>query len=323
MERWSYETHCGEQHELVCNLCHYDAHIQAQLPVTDELRRLTEMEPDLDAALRNLLEEERRRAGVADDARKSELRSLIAARESELASDSLLQWFKNHIATLLVEARPKSELEEYRLFPEWEDGLKRELAVWKGELDKLEAKVPDGRLIYNNAKERVLQALETQALEAGLLPQASGLGKTVQRQVAETSNPLPSDMTGWVSFVKFDEWNKVAYVGSRSVKPVCLRDPRGKEISVRSWADLLYMTARWLIEEEILTGPFTFKTMTKRHLIHSVPFHPDGRKFKLSRELPNDLFIDCNYNAKNIVYLSGRLLAQFGQDPAQFHVLLR
>ena len=81
MERWSYETHCGEQHELVCNLCHYDAHIQAQLPVTDELRRLTEMEPDLDAALRNLLEEERRRAGVADDARKSELRSLIAARE--------------------------------------------------------------------------------------------------------------------------------------------------------------------------------------------------------------------------------------------------
>ena len=60
-ERWSYETHCGEQHELVCDLCHHDAHIQAQLPVSDELRRLTDMEPDLDAALRNLLEEERRR----------------------------------------------------------------------------------------------------------------------------------------------------------------------------------------------------------------------------------------------------------------------
>ena len=89
-----------------------------------------------------------------------------------------------------MEARPKSELEEYRLFPEWEDGLKRELAVWKGELDKLEAKVPDGRLIYNNAKERVLQALETQALEAGLLPQSVRTEeRPYRRQVAETSNP--------------------------------------------------------------------------------------------------------------------------------------
>ena len=77
-QRWSYETRCGEQHELVCDLCHYDAHIQAQLPVTDELRRLTEMEPDSDAALRNLLEEERHRAGGADEERKRELRSLIS-----------------------------------------------------------------------------------------------------------------------------------------------------------------------------------------------------------------------------------------------------
>ena len=59
-QRWSHETHCGQQHELVCDLCHYDAHIQAQLPVTVELRRLTDMEPDLNAALRSVLEEERR-----------------------------------------------------------------------------------------------------------------------------------------------------------------------------------------------------------------------------------------------------------------------
>ena len=321
-ERWSYETYCGSLHDLVCNLCHLDAHIQGQLPVTDELRRLTEMEPDLDAALRNLLEEERRRTSSADEKVKTDLRSRIAARESELSSDSLLQSFKSYIAALPEEVRPKSELEEYRLFPEWEVRLKHELADWKDQLGKLGSGVSDGRLIYNSAKDRVLQSLESVALQTGLLPHSSQMGKPVQRRIAETSNNLPSDMTGWVSLVQIDEWNKVAYVGSRSVKPSRLRDPQGREISVRSWADLLHMTARWLMEEGILTGPFTFKTMTKRNLIHPEPFHPDGRKFKLSRELPNDLFIDCNYNAKNIVRLSGRLLAEFGQDPAQFHVLL-
>ena len=325
MERWSYETHCGEQHELVCNLCHYDAHIQAQLPVTDELRRLTEMEPDLDAALRNLLEEERRRAGVADEARKSELRSLdFGHRESELTSDSLLQWFKNHIATLPVEARPKSELEEYRLFPEWEDGLKRELAVWKGELDKLEAKVPDGRLIYNNAKERVLQALEAQALEAGLLPQDVRTGKDRTEASCRNFQSLTVRYgLSWVSFVKFDEWNKVAYVGSRSVKPVCLRDPRGKEISVRSWPTYCTLRRRWLIDKEILTESFTFETMTKRRLIYSEPFHPDGRKFKFSRATAKWFVHGLQVGCQELLpALSGQLLAQFGQDPAQFYVLL-
>ena len=323
-ERWSYEKHCGSLHELVCDLCHYDAHIQAQLPVTDELRRLTDMEPDLDAALRNLLEEERLRAGGADDARKRELRSRIADRESELADDDRLGTsFDQYISTIPIGERPRRNSPQmYRLYGEWEDSLNRELAGWKGELDKLDAKVPDRRLVYNNAKERVLQALESAAQDARLIPQAFRPGQPVQRQVVETSNHLPSNMTGWVSLAELDEWNKVAYVGSRSVKPSRLRDPQGKEMPVRSWADLLHMTARWLMEEGILNGPFTFKTMTKRNLIHPEPFHPSGRKFKISRELPNDLFIDCNYNAKNITLLSVRLLAEFRQDPAQFHVLL-
>ena len=42
--RWSYETHCADLHEMVCDYCHYDAHIQGRLPVTDELRKLAELE---------------------------------------------------------------------------------------------------------------------------------------------------------------------------------------------------------------------------------------------------------------------------------------
>ena len=62
---------CGEVHDLVCDLCHYDSHIQAQLPVTEELKELAmladddELSPDRDPFLKSFLEEERRRSTAA------------------------------------------------------------------------------------------------------------------------------------------------------------------------------------------------------------------------------------------------------------------
>ncbi len=35
--RWSLEKQCRDAHELVCDLCHRDAHIEAQLPINQEL----------------------------------------------------------------------------------------------------------------------------------------------------------------------------------------------------------------------------------------------------------------------------------------------
>ena len=42
-KRWSLEKQCGSAHELVCDLCHRDAHIETQLPVTEELEELAEL----------------------------------------------------------------------------------------------------------------------------------------------------------------------------------------------------------------------------------------------------------------------------------------
>ncbi len=43
--RWSLENQCGDAHELVCDLCHRDAHIEAQLPIDEQLAAaLTELE---------------------------------------------------------------------------------------------------------------------------------------------------------------------------------------------------------------------------------------------------------------------------------------
>ena len=115
---------------------------------------VVELEPDRDSFLRGLLEEERRRVTGANDERKRELRSLISARESELADNR---------------------------FTEWEVDIKRELARWKDRLAELEANAVDSQLVLNNARERVLQLLETEARKVGLLPQ-----KPVQEAVVST-----------------------------------------------------------------------------------------------------------------------------------------
>ena len=41
-KRWRLEKHCGEAHDLVCDLCHRDAHIEASLAIDDQLERALE-----------------------------------------------------------------------------------------------------------------------------------------------------------------------------------------------------------------------------------------------------------------------------------------
>ena len=325
-QRWRYETYCGELHQLVCDLCHYDAHIQSRLSVPDDLRRLTDMGADLDAGLRLVLEEEFRRADGPDDERKRELRSFITVRESELTSDSLLQMFKKYIATLPFEARPKSELEEYRLFSEWEDGLRQELEGWKGELGKLESKVPDRRLIYNNARERVLQALESIAQEIGLFSQTTqGREPSARNPISEPSNLDSRGARNWMSFVQLGEWGNTDPTGGSSVKPRGFRDASQTEVPVRSWPDLLFQSADSLVKKGLISGedcPVTIGNKKNRYMINTEPVNSRGTKFHGAKKLSNGLYIECNLSAKDTARVCEQLLVEFGQDPAQFHVLL-
>ena len=328
-ERWSYENHCGDLHELVCNLCHYDAHIQGQLPVTDELRRLTGMEPDLEAALRHLLEEERLRAGGADEERKSELRSLISDRESELTDDARLNAaFEHYVASLPIWERPRlNGPQKYRLYGDWEEGLKEELAIWKDELDKLEAKVPNGRLVYNNAKERVLQALESEAQDAGLIPQSRP--NRNRREDGNQSNVEIADLTttnvsGWMSLVQLGEWGNIDPSKGADVKPKRFREPNGIEVPIRSWPDLIFHVSEWTARE----GPIATQNCPvtlgngRFYLINFEPVNSKGKNFHGAKKLSNGLYVETNLSAKRTASLCEQLLVKFGQDPAEFHVLL-
>ena len=44
--RWRFENHCGDAHQLVCDLCHIDAHIQTHLPVIKPLDDLIDIYDD-------------------------------------------------------------------------------------------------------------------------------------------------------------------------------------------------------------------------------------------------------------------------------------
>ena len=186
---------CGKAHDLVCDLCHYDAHIQVRLPVTEELKELAmlanddELSPDRDPFLKNFLGEERRGVVGGAEERKDEIRSLIGHRESELSDDNVLyKLFENHLTALPTAERPQTKPQESRLFSEWEGGFKQELAGWRIELATLESQSIDGQSIWDNARDRLMRLLEAEAREAGLLPQ-SNLRETPLRTMLEEPSP--------------------------------------------------------------------------------------------------------------------------------------
>ena len=331
--RWSRKTVCGKAHDLVCDLCHYDAHIQARLPVTEELKELAmlanddELSPHRDPFLKNFLEEERRRIGGSAEDRKEELRFLIGVRESELADDNVLyKLFENHLTALPTVERPQTRPQESRLFSEWEGGFKQELVGWRKELATLESQSIDGQLIFNNARDQLMRLFEAEARDAGLLPGKQIREMPLQGPDEEYSSRASLDSDAWMTFGQLKEWSQNKLANGNSTKPSRLQSPEGKEIDVSSWADLLLETSEWLIRKGLLTKddcPVTTGRMAKRYLIHVTPVHPSEHKFVSSAQLSNGLYLERSYNVNSLVQQCELLLERFDQDPAQFHVRLR
>ena len=176
-KRWSQKTACGPAHDLVCDLCHYDAHIQARLRVPEDLKELAklkeddELSPYRDPFLKNLLEEERRRVAGSTEDRKDELHTFIEIRESELQDDNELnKLFERHLGGLPEAQQPRNSPQRSRLYVKWEGGLKRELEEWRRELAILEAQPVNRQLVFNNARDDLIRLFEAEAREAGLFP---------------------------------------------------------------------------------------------------------------------------------------------------------
>ena len=191
-KRWRFENVCGDAHQLVCDLCHIDAHIQAHLPVTEPLDELIDsydpeddmtgyppIEADLSnplsALLKELLETERQSVMGAADKRRNELCWLIEQRETELSNEVELEsLFESYLEDLPVGERPTSNLQKWRMFNDWESRLNSELSGWKNELAELKKRPIDKRLIFNSARNKVMHLLQCEAQAADLLPDDNG-----------------------------------------------------------------------------------------------------------------------------------------------------
>ena len=332
-KRWTRRTSCGPDHEQVCDLCHYDAHIQAQLPATEDLKELAmladddELSPRRDSFLKNFLEEEGRRVGGAAEERKDRLRSMIEVRELELADDNELgKLFESHIVTLPAAERPQSDPQKHRLYVNWEDNQRRELANWKDELTRLEAQTVDGQLVYDNARERLMRLLESEARWLGLLPGTPTSEKILRTSLNEPDSLGPNDSSEWMTFNLLTEHFKAGAIDGASAKPGHFRGPGNFESPVDSWADLLLETAEWLIREGLLSKdqcPVKGRGMKSRYLIHETPRHPSGRQFFYkAKPLSNGLYLERQFDPQHMVQYCGELVEKFGGDPAQFRVRL-
>ena len=243
--------------------------------------------------LKNLLEEERRRISDANSTRQSELRRSISQRKAESQDDDrMYQLFERQLKSLEQGQQPITSRQEATMYVQWEEEHKAELTCWKDELSALVSQPIDGQQVFNNAKERILQLLEAEAGESGLLPRISH--EEPLTLPAESSAVSDSPESGeWMTFPQLREWGRILMRQEKkgtSIKSLRMRDSKGTEIPVRNWANLLSETAEWLIREGLLTEndcPVSVVGERSRYLIHEMPIHGDKREFKNIRNLSN------------------------------------
>lgn len=189
-KRWQFENFCGDAHQLVCDLCHIDAHIQAHLPVTEPLDELiditeddmTEYSPNEDdlgnrlaTLLKELLETERQSVMGAADQRRNELCRLIEKRETVLGDESELErLFESYLDSLSIDKRPTNNPQKWRMYGDWEDNLKSKLSGWKNELAEMKNQPVDTKLIFNSARNKVMHLLQRTARDLDLIDDNGG-----------------------------------------------------------------------------------------------------------------------------------------------------
>ena len=325
--RWYYEEQCGDAHQLVCDLCHIDAHIQAHLPVAPPLDQLinlhvpedemtfpsdVEIDDDLanrlSALFRELLESERQSIVGADDARREELRQLIERRELVMDDDDeLVRQFDEYVAAL--PQRP-NRIRELQMFGDWRDKMQLELGEWQNELAELESRAVDKQTIFNSARNKALYLLQREARSSGLIP--DGFETDVQHD-AQYSSEVVTITNNW-----FDLADLERAVPVTGRKPMALRFPNGNAVSIGTWREMYVSIAEWMFDTNLLTP--TSIPASIGNLIS-----PSGRTSKdqyFSHRLTNGLFLKSYAPSKTIVANTCKIIEATGNSSQQFAVQL-
>ncbi len=330
--RWSMEEACGYTHDAVCDLCHRDAHVEAHLPVTDEMERLAsegdgedvrEATPEhnyiderLRPLLRELLEEERDRALARNRAKQTELRDSIEKEDRDLQNNETLdRQFEDYLAALPPERSPRNRPEESRMFVEYERGRRRALAASRNELAELGTHTVDMSETFERFQASFMRVLQSElegmnpsydVTESPLVrrrARQSGLGDTDPLYDVSETNPNESSAIGWIPITEL--------INNR-IRPVSIKFPSEEGIRIKSWIDLLIEIAEWLIRENRITDhDCPIILYGGSCLINNIPRHPDGRKFRQSKELSNGLHLFSQLSSQRVLQFSKSLLGTY------------
>ena len=332
--RWEYETHCGDAHQPVCDLCHIDAHILGQLPVAPPLDGLIdnyndgedgmipagdfEINSDLadrmGALFSELLESDREAIVGADDARRSELRLFIEVREAELRDDRALgALFDKYINTLPEAERPQGRVQESHALVGWVGNLRAELADWRVELEELESRPVDKAAVFNSARSKAMYLLRRVAQAEGLSPESLD-----DNRQSEVNQFVSQAIAGAEWFAVSDLLRNPNLATNRKV--AALQFPDGITQPLNSWADLYCTIAEWLIDEGLLSQDNIPDRIANRFSREEGNYPSGQRK---TRTLKNGMFTIPGQSAQNVVSNICNLLEAYGAPPAQFRAHLR
>ena len=212
VKRRSLENKPGCHHDLVCDLCHKDAHLQAHLPVTDEMEYLASQGDDglmeyneklaipvqhsdtderLAFEIRVLLYEERTRIVAENQSEQDRLHEFIDHEDGDLQDDEVVdRQFEDFLRKLPTDRRPGSRVQERRMFGEWEGGRKKSLAASRTELARLKSQTVDASAVFLHVQDRLMRILQHEAEAADPISGSATTSRS-QEQGSVTDKPKP------------------------------------------------------------------------------------------------------------------------------------
>ena len=118
-------------------------------------------------------------------------------------------------------------------------------------------------------------------------------------------------------------WHKLSDLKpDKGTKPVEMKFPTGRTIPVKSWADVIAETVRWLLAEGKFSQaaiPVSLPTSRTKLLVAEQPNHKNGRKFHSSRWI-NPYYIDTSYKGSQQTKNAAYIIQQVGLNPGDFAV---
>ena len=194
-KRWQYENHCGESHQLVCDHCHVDVHIQLGLTVEPPLDTLHQS-PDANTAndigypflandfetadrltndLYSTISElfafvKREKAFQRNAVREIELNNINRWESLLVNDDKLDKMFNEYIRSLPEDERPTNPVQERRIFSTWEQNLKDDLDNCRDYIEHIDDETEwDNKMMIRNVNSVIAYAFDRATQDAGIL----------------------------------------------------------------------------------------------------------------------------------------------------------